>query len=675
MAKSTIILSAEDRTAAAWASAQRNASQSISQIQRMIPGLAGALSAAGLVSFAKQGIDAADSLNDLSKSTNIGVKDLAGLRLLAMQTGTDLDGLAKGINKMSVEIGKDPEKFRKLGITAKDNLGAFKQFADVFEGLADINQRNALSQAVFGKSWQELAPALSEGGRQIGEIIERGTRLSGVTQEIAEQSDKFNDKWAELTGTGAIFNRVVGPALPLMNELADVFLRAGNNSTGFATSLKPVAEVLRVLMVVGSDVQFTFETIGMDAARALENIKLIAKGDFEGSRKLGELFRKDAEDRRKALDEWQKRVMGLDLTGQSSAAKGVKTPAQQAAEAQTAARAAAFLAGGEKANSAADRAHREFEAMAAVELKGYQELAKLRADQRREDVENAAQMGAQFRELYEEDQKARIDLEIQAGEDMKALRERFREDEFAKYTAFREKIGIELMTEQEQLRFHYEEDFNLLNDANAKKYIANAEYYALMGRLVTRHEKEKTRLEDEEYKKRFGIATRYRAVDLGSAGFFFDQMSGLMQTKSRTLFEIGKAGAIAGAVIDTYKAATGAYAALASIPFVGPALGAAAAAAAVAIGMARVQAIKSTSFGGGGAAGTGVFAANPSTGLPESPTSAFDAPQNPIAQSQSPRRMLNLNIQFVGSGRYTQEEIRDSLVPALREALGDGVEI
>lgn len=63
---------------------------------------------------------------------------------------------------------------------------------------------------------------------------------------------------------------------------------------------------------------------------------------------------------------------------------------------------------------------------------------------------------------------------------------------------------------------------------------------------------------------------------------------------------IYKASAIATATIDTYKAATGAYAAMASIPYVGPFLGAAAAGAAVVAGLANVAAIKSAREQGGG---------------------------------------------------------------------------
>lgn len=56
----------------------------------------------------------------------------------------------------------------------------------------------------------------------------------------------------------------------------------------------------------------------------------------------------------------------------------------------------------------------------------------------------------------------------------------------------------------------------------------------------------------------------------------------------------GKAFAVTQAVIDTYAAANSAYASMAGIPYVGPALGIAAAAAAVASGIANVKTILST---------------------------------------------------------------------------------
>ena len=86
-------------------------------------------------------------------------------------------------------------------------------------------------------------------------------------------------------------------------------------------------------------------------------------------------------------------------------------------------------------------------------------------------------------------------------------------------------------------------------------------------------------------------------IILSKADTFFGQMAQLQNSNNSVMARIGKSAAIAQAVVSTYQAANSAYAAMAGIPFIGPALGATAAAAAVASGMANVAAIRSQSTG------------------------------------------------------------------------------
>jgi len=86
-------------------------------------------------------------------------------------------------------------------------------------------------------------------------------------------------------------------------------------------------------------------------------------------------------------------------------------------------------------------------------------------------------------------------------------------------------------------------------------------------------------------------------IQLSSAKTFFGNLAVLQNSSNKTMARIGKAAAIANAVVNTYQAATGAYASLAAIPYVGPALGAAAAAAAIVAGMANVAQIRAQSVG------------------------------------------------------------------------------
>lgn len=143
------------------------------------------------------------------------------------------------------------------------------------------------------------------------------------------------------------------------------------------------------------------------------------------------------------------------------------------------------------------------------------------------------------------------------------------------------------------------------------------------------------------------------------AGTFFKSISVLMNSENRKQFEIGKAAAIGGAIVDTFKAATGSYAALAGIPIVGPALGAAAAAAATVAGLANVNAIKSQSFGGGSAGPPAIPA---TTGSVSGPAGS-EAPAQNLTQA---------NITLIGDS-FDQSSVR-GLINQIQEQTDDNVE-
>lgn len=93
------------------------------------------------------------------------------------------------------------------------------------------------------------------------------------------------------------------------------------------------------------------------------------------------------------------------------------------------------------------------------------------------------------------------------------------------------------------------------------------------------------------------IELQRQNVHLNAANSFFGNLAQLQKSGNKKMAAVGKAAAIAQAMISTYQSATSAYAAMASIPYVGPALGAAAAAAAIAAGLANVQQIRSQNAG------------------------------------------------------------------------------
>lgn len=126
-----------------------------------------------------------------------------------------------------------------------------------------------------------------------------------------------------------------------------------------------------------------------------------------------------------------------------------------------------------------------------------------------------------------------------------------------------------------------------------------------------------------------------RKAILTAGATFSASISDELARQSRAAFEAKKAADIANAITSTYESANGAYSALAGIPIVGPALGAAAAAAAVASGIVNVKNIAETSFGGNEAP---TAAASAST-----PTAVSQGASSPAYNSQGATSLATIS--------------------------------
>lgn len=89
-----------------------------------------------------------------------------------------------------------------------------------------------------------------------------------------------------------------------------------------------------------------------------------------------------------------------------------------------------------------------------------------------------------------------------------------------------------------------------------------------------------------------------QTAGLNALGDFFGQIAQLRETDSKRGRDLAKKAAIAQAIVNTYTAATGAYASASAIPVVGWVMGPIAAAAAIAAGMANVNAIRGMAHDG-----------------------------------------------------------------------------
>ena len=150
---------------------------------------------------------------------------------------TDLNSVASAVSKLAVNMGKNTEKFAKLGVTAKAPAAALGQLADILKGIEDPQKRAAVAAEALGNGWRELMPLLSEGSQGILNLTNEGIRLSGVTEESSKRAAEFGNNLERLkTGVYGLANSIINPLLPALNNLISRFTEAANakNLLGWA---------------------------------------------------------------------------------------------------------------------------------------------------------------------------------------------------------------------------------------------------------------------------------------------------------------------------------------------------------------------------------------------------------------------------------------------------------
>ena len=87
---------------------------------------------------------------------------------------------------------------KKLGITARDPVQAFIEFADALGRAATPQDRAAIANKVLGKSFQDLLPLLMEGANNLRAAAAASEEYAQKLAKLAPRADTFNDRLGEM---------------------------------------------------------------------------------------------------------------------------------------------------------------------------------------------------------------------------------------------------------------------------------------------------------------------------------------------------------------------------------------------------------------------------------------------------------------------------------------------
>lgn len=217
-------------------------------------------------------------LKTISEKTGASVENLSILSFLSKQAGSDINGVAGALAKMSKGMaGADNETkgaglaLNYLGVSAKDAAGNLKDPAVMFMEVAkklgeykDGAGKAAIAQALFGKAGAEMLPTLKI-------MAEQGDIAAKVTTAQAIAAQQYTRDLIKLDAQkNMLFKTVAMALLPTMSDFTNAMIDASKNTNVLNKSAKDLAG--------DSTIGSWADSTAMGMARLVDVIAMIPKG-------------------------------------------------------------------------------------------------------------------------------------------------------------------------------------------------------------------------------------------------------------------------------------------------------------------------------------------------------------------------------------------------------------
>lgn len=218
---------------------QSNADRMAKSVSSSFKLLGGTIAVGAITAFAKTTLDAADALKDMSDRTQVTVRDLASLKTVAEQSGTDLESVGKAISKLSLSFSQaqggakeQAEAFKRLGVSSTDARERLFQLADAYANSSDKTRILADLQKVLGKSYADMLPLLTQGGEELRKAAIANESFAESMARLAPEADKFNDQLSQLkTNAAGLSATILSAVVPSLNEYVSALQKINKEGT------------------------------------------------------------------------------------------------------------------------------------------------------------------------------------------------------------------------------------------------------------------------------------------------------------------------------------------------------------------------------------------------------------------------------------------------------------
>lgn len=236
---------------------------------------------------------------ELSKSTGISLKVMAGLERGAKQHRVSVDSLQDAYRDFAERMRANPENFAKLNISLKGARGglastqtAFLRMADAVKNAGSESQRLSILAETIGDEAMKLEPLFRQGAAGIEKMADEADRLGLVLdQQTIANMRVANKEIADFEGSLDLMVRTLGrQAAPAFAGIAKV-LREELIDKGLVW-IKNNGQTIQNVIITWAEGMVELARGGLAAAKSLNElvqlprkINIISKGfDFMGRR-------------------------------------------------------------------------------------------------------------------------------------------------------------------------------------------------------------------------------------------------------------------------------------------------------------------------------------------------------------------------------------------------------
>ena len=246
----------------------------------LIAGAGIAAAGVGITALVLPVANTADELANLAQKTGVSVEALSALTYVAQMSDTDLQGLVKGLQRLSVAMfdtqvqGEEGSAALKaLGVSAVDASGQIRpteqvllDLADQFANMPDGADKAALAIKLFGKEGMSLIPLLNQGRAGITALMEEAERFGLViNSQTAQAAELLNDNLDRLRGMLEGVQRQIGAAvIPVLADFTEQVILAQTETGSFSNELQRITSnreaTLAFLESIASGLAFIAES-------------------------------------------------------------------------------------------------------------------------------------------------------------------------------------------------------------------------------------------------------------------------------------------------------------------------------------------------------------------------------------------------------------------------------